>query len=331
MNMKRFCVIGSNSFSGGHFVDTLLDDSACEVIGISRSAEKSAVFLPYKKRKTPPFKFYPLDINRQTTTLFEILDAFAPEAVINFAAQGEVGTSWRYPHHWFETNAVGIVKLANGLKERPYLKRYVHISTPEVYGSCSGPVVETAPMNPSTPYAASKAAGDLFLFTLVKQYQFPLVMIRSTNVYGKHQQLYRIIPRAIINLQQGKKIMLHGGGKAVKSYIHIRDVCNGIRMAMEKGENGEIYHLSGEDEISIRDLVRKICERMGCGFESAVADVPDRPGQDARYSVDSTKARRAFGWAPKIGLDEGIKEIIEWIEEDWEQILKEPLEYIHQE
>lgn len=328
--MSRFAVIASNSFSGGHMVDRLLADSGNEVIGISRSPEKDPLFLPYKRRKNPPFRFFQFDLNRDIGSICECLDAFQPEYVINFAAQGEVGTSWKYPHHWFETNAVGIVKLADALKDRKYLKRYVQISTPEVYGTCTGAVTEEAPINPSTPYAASKAAGDLFIRTCIRQYGFPAVFIRSTNVYGVHQQLYRIIPRTVIYLKQGKVIGLHGGGRAAKCYIHIRDVCEGILAAALHGTNGEIYHLSTDDEIAICDLVRKICVRMGRDFSKVAETVDERPGQDARYFIDSGKARRQFGWSPEIGLDDGVAEMIRWIGENWAAIQKEPLEYIHQ-
>lgn len=329
--MSRFAVIGSNSFSGGHMVDRLLQDGDHAVLGVSRSPEKSPLFLPYKTGKNPNFRFEQLDLNHQSSQLIECLDGFQPEVVINFAAQGEVGSSWQNPHHWFETNAVGIVKLVDALKNRKYLKRYVQISTPEVYGTCSGKVTENAPLNPSTPYAASKAAGDLFLMTLIKQYHFPAIFIRSTNVYGIHQQLYRIIPRTIIYLKQGKTIPLHGGGKAVKSYIHIRDVCDGILKAALLGKNGEIYHLSAYEEIAIRDLVQTICEKMGFDFSKATETVAERPGQDARYFIDSTKARSDLQWKPSIKMEEGIPEMIGWIEKNWGAIQKEPLEYIHQQ
>ncbi|OGQ44889.1 MAG: hypothetical protein A3H42_06295 [Deltaproteobacteria bacterium RIFCSPLOWO2_02_FULL_46_8] len=329
--MSRFAVIASNSFSGGHMVERLLQDDSHEVVGVSRSPEKSPLFLPYKKRENPRFQFWQFDLNNQSSQILECLDDFQPEYIINFAAQGEVGTSWKYPQQWFETNAVGIVKLANALKERNYLKRYVQISTPEVYGSCTGQVTETTPINPSSPYAASKAAGDLFLATIAKQYQFPCVFIRSTNVYGVHQQLYRIIPRTIIYLRQGKTIPLHGGGKAIKSYIHIKDVCDGVFAGTLNGQNSEIYHLSAYEEIAVCDLVRKICEKMGYDFSEVTENVAERPGQDARYFIDSTKARTAFGWEPKIKMDEGVQEMIEWIDENWSAIQNESLEYIHQQ
>lgn len=326
---RRFVVIGSNSFSGSDFVDLLLNDEQNEVVGISRSPEKSALFLPYKERQGANFKFYQMDLNHHRPQIMELLDSFKPEYVVNFAAQSEVGPSWQNPSQWFQTNAVAITELAHALKDRDYLQRYVHISSPEVYGTCEGRVTESAPLNPSTPYAASKAAGDLSLFTFVKNFDFPLVMIRSTNVYGAHQQLFKIIPRAVIYIKMGKTIELHGSGRAVKSYIHIRDISRGESLAIEKGRTGEIYHLSSDKGTTIRDVVKIICDKMGVAFEKVTKTIGERLGQDAAYVIDSSKARQEFGWRPEITFEEGISGVIEWIEDNWDEIQREPLEYVH--
>lgn len=326
---RRIVVIGSNSFSGSDFIDLLLDDERNEVVGISRSPEKSALFLPYKRRQGANFKFYQMDLNRHMPQIVELLDAFEPGYVVNFAAQSEVAPSWGYPEQWFQTNVVALAKLTNALKDRDYLKRYVHISSPEVYGACEGRVTESAPLNPSTPYAASKAAADLFLFTLVKNFRFPLIMIRSTNVYGAYQQLWKIIPRSVIYLKMRKKIQLHGSGVAVKSYIHIRDVSRGELAAMKRGRPGTIYHLSPDRGYAVRDVVRTICDLMGRDFEASTVTVGERLGQDAAYLIDSSRAREAFGWSPKISLGDGLAGAITWIEDNWNQIQKESLEYVH--
>lgn len=328
-NGQRYVVIGSNSFSGSDFTDLLLENPENDVIGISRSPEKSPLFLRYKRHVNPRFRFYQIDLNHDMPGLLELLDRERPEFVVHFAALLEPGYSWHKPEQWFETNVVALVRLADHLKEQRYLKRYLHISTPEVYGSCKGIVKEDTPLNPSTPYAASKAAGDLFLFTLVKGFSFPMIMIRSTNVYGAHQQLYRIIPRSVIYLRTGRIIPLHGGGAAIKSYIHIRDVSRGELAALERGTPGSIYHLSPDSSITVRGLVQLICERMGRRFEDAIATVDERLGQDAAYVIDSSRARRELGWNPQVSLDGGVDEVIAWIECNWNAIRKQSLEYEH--
>ena len=260
---------------------------------------------------------------------FKLLSEFEPEYSVNYAAQGEVAPSWEHPGQWFQTNAVAVANLGNFLRKQNWLKKYVHISSPEVYGACEGTVKENAPLNPSTPYAASKAAGDLFLFTLVKNFKFPLVMIRSTNVYGAHQQLFKIIPRSIIYIKKEKTIELHGGGQAVKSYIHIRDISRGELAAMEEGRCGEMYHFSPDKGISIRVLVKLICEKMGVVFNEATRDVGERIGQDAAYIIDSSKAREELSWKPAVFFEKGLGEVIAWVEDNWEDIKKQQLRYVH--
>lgn len=328
--MQRIAVIGSNSFSGSDFVDLLLEDPRRAVLGISRSPEKSALFLPYRRHGGARFRFEQLDLNHDLPRILAALDTFAPEAVVNFAAQSEVAPSWEDPGQWFQTNAVAVARLTDALKDRPWLRRYVHISSPEVYGTCEGTVTEDAPVNPSTPYAASKAAGDLFLFTLARHFGFPLVMIRSTNVYGARQQLFKIIPRTAIYLKTGRTVPLHGGGIAVKSYVHIRDVSRGELAAMEHGEPGTIYHLSPDRGYAVRDVVRRLCEMLGRPFEKATVPVEERRGQDAAYVIDSTRARRDLDWAPRVSIDEGLAEVVRWVETNWDQIRREPLEYVYQ-
>jgi dTDP-glucose 4,6-dehydratase len=328
--MEKVLVIGSNSFSGSDFIDLLLGETDYEVIGVSRSAEKSAVFLSYRLREElSRFSFHQIDMNRDMDALRELLDRERPAYVVNFAAQSEVAPSWENPGHWFQTNAVAIAELGHHLKDCAWLERYVHISSPEVYGTCEGTVREDAPVNPTTPYAASKAAGDLMLSTLVKNYDFPLVSIRATNVYGAHQQLFKIIPRSVIYLKLGRTIELHGGGVAVKSYIHIRDVSHGELAAMRGGQPGELYHLSPDQGVAVRDVVATICERLGKDFEQSTTGVAERLGQDRAYVIDSTKARETFGWAPQVSLREGIDGVADWIERDWDTIRSETLDYVH--
>ncbi|MBI3508841.1 MAG: GDP-mannose 4,6-dehydratase [Chlamydiia bacterium] len=329
--MDKVLVIGSNSFSGSDFIDLLLEEGKYQVMGVSRSPEKSALFLPYKKKSSQNYTFHQIDLNQDLGKLNQLLDAFQPKYIVNFAAQSEVAPSWENPGHWFQTNAVALTCLFNLLKDKKYLAKYVHISSPEVYGTCEGTVYENAPLNPTTPYAASKAAGDLSLFTFYKNFHFPFVMIRATNVYGPYQQLFKIIPRSILYIKGNKPIELHGGGVAVKSYIHIRDVSKGELLAMEKGEIGQIYHLSPDAGVSVRSVVEQICKNLAVPFEKATVVAPERLGQDKAYIIDSTKARRTLGWLPEIPLTKGVPNTIQWVQENYNELVKLPLSYVHKE
>lgn len=328
--MSKFVVLGSNAFSGQDFVDLLLDNPSREVIGISRSEERPDFLLRYKQRDNlDRYTFRQFDMNDDIDPLLSFLDSEKPEFIINFAAQSEVGPSWIHPEHWFQTNTVALAKIVNHLRQKDYLQRYLHVSSPEVYGNCVGTVLEDAPLNPSTPYAASKAAADMLLDVYRKEYNFPLMSVRATNVYGARQQLFKITLRTMIYLKLGKTIQLHGGGTAVKSYIHIRDVSRGELAILENGTVGELYHLSPDRGISVKDLVKMICEKMGKNFDTCVETVAERPGQDAAYVIDSTKARDSLGWAPEISLEDGVADAFAWVEQNWSQIQDYPIDYIH--
>jgi dTDP-glucose 4,6-dehydratase len=323
-------VLGANSFSGQDFVDLLLDDPAHRVIGVSRSPERSPAFLRYRSRADlSRYRYVKCDLNADMDVLLALLDKERPEAVVNFAAQSEVAPSWDHPEHWFETNTVALARLVNHLRRREYLKRYLHVSSPEAYGTCEGKVVESAPFNPSTPYAASKAAADLLLSTFRKQFGFPLLTVRATNVYGARQQLFKIIPRTAIFLKLDRTIELHGGGQAVKSYIHVRDVSRGELAILEKGRLGEVYHLSPDSGVAVKDVVRRLCEKLGKDFAASTRAVAERPGQDKAYVLDSTKARGELGWKPEVDLDAGLAEVVEWVQRNWDEISRQPLDYQH--
>lgn len=326
--MSPILVVGSNSFSGASFVDYLLEQGQ-KVIGTSRSVEPIDAMLPYKWRDHEDFAFHQLDLNKDLSRIIELINDQQPEYVINFAAQSMVGESWKSPEDWFMTNAVSTIKLHDALRKLTFLKRYVHISTPEVYGSCEGFVKEDFPFNPSTPYAVSRAAADMSLRTFRATYDFPVVTTRAANVYGPGQQLYRIIPRTILFILLGKKLELHGGGESTRSFIHMHDVSDATWRIAQHGVNGDTYHISTNEVISIRDLVAKICAKLGARFEDHVQIVGERLGKDSAYHLDSTKVRTQLGWSDKVTLDQGIDECIAWVQKNIEILRDEPMNYIH--
>ncbi|MFQ5912850.1 MAG: NAD-dependent epimerase/dehydratase family protein [Nitrospinota bacterium] len=321
-------VIGSNCFTGSHIVDALLG-AEWTVVGLSRSREYEAIFLPYKARPSPNFRFYQVDLVRQGDRLLDILDDARPECVINVAALSEVALSNFQPLEYFQTNTLGVVNLCNELRSREYLRRYVHISSAEVYGNCTGSVKEDAPLIPSTPYAASKAAADMYLLTLRKNFDFSVSLVRSTNVYGRHQQPFKIIPRTVIFLRQGRRIELHGGGKAVKSFVHVRDVAAGVMKIVEAEPPAGVYHFSTKNSQTVAEIVEMLCSQMGKDFRSATVSVGERLGQDTQYLLDWSKAADELDWAPQVSLRDGLDDAIAWVEESWDEILRHPLEYVH--
>ncbi len=326
--MHKLFVIGSNSFSGSSFVDFALDHGV-EVIGTSRSAEPVDALLPYKWRPRKQFTFHQMDLNAHLPEMMDLIQKFKPAYVINFAAQSMVAESWRAPGDWFQTNTVSTIKLHDELRKYDFIQHYVHVSTPEVYGSCSGFVREDYPLNPSTPYAVSRAAADLSLRTFHNAYNFPVVTTRAANVYGPGQQLYRIIPRTILFILLGRKLQLHGGGVSTRSFIHMKDVSEATWRIMEKGVNGDTYHISTQEIVSIRELVERICKKLEVPFEDYVEVVGERLGKDAAYQLDSGKLRKELGWQDQVSLDQGLDDCIAWVHKHFEMLKGQPYDYIH--
>ena len=210
-----------------------------------------------------------------------------------------------------------------------FIKKYVHVTTPEVYGSMDCWQKESFDFDPSTPYAVSRAAADMSLHSYWDAFQFPVVFTRAANVYGPGQQLYRIIPRTIMSIKLGRKLQLHGGGISTRSFIHMDDVSTATLRIARDSPAGEIYHISTNDIISIRDLVELICEMMNVDFESVVEVGEERLGKDAAYLLDSSKLRDTFNWQDRIPLKKGINEVIKWVDGNFDNLKTQPQDYIH--
>lgn len=328
-NREKFLVLGSNSFSGASFVKYLLEQGA-SVVGVSRSAEPHEAFLPYRWLDTTNnFRFFDLDLNCDLDAIDKLVRDERPQYVVNFAAQSMVAESWQNPEHWFQTNVVATIRLHERLRRLEFLRKYVHVTTPEVYGSTNGSVLEDAPFNPSTPYAVSRAAADMSLRTFFAAYAFPVVFTRSANVFGPGQQLYRIVPRTILFMKLGRKLQLHGGGTSERSFIHARDVADATYRVAREGQPGESYHISTDRQVSIRILVEMICERLGTSFKDNVEIVGERLGKDAAYRLDSSKIRRELGWSDRITLEAGLDETIGWVNRFFEVLKSQPMQYEH--
>ena len=329
MKYQRYAVLGSNSFAGAAFVARALA-LGFDVIGCNRSLQSSPIFSRYAQlASSGKYEFFQADINIDLDLIMRRLDEFSPEVVVDFAGQGMVAESWSAPEQWFTTNIVAKVKLHNHLRQRNWLRRYIRISTPEVYGSQENLLTESWQYNPTTPYAVSHAAIDMSLRTFHNQYNFPVVFTRYANFFGPGQQLYRIVPRTIIYALLGRKLQLHGGGTSVRAFIFGDDVADAIIRSAEDGVVGENYHFSPERFLTIRQVVEIICDRMGVDV-SAVAEIgQERPGKDQAYLMDASKARGTLAWRESVTFEQGIDKTIEWVKKSIEEIKKLPLDYVH--
>ena len=339
MQKDKFMVIGSNSFSGSYCVDLLLRKGYF-VIGVSRSSEPNKIFLPYKwclggeqeNIRIKNFLFKKIDLNKDLRKLINIFDEYEITHVINFAAQGMVSESWLNPNNWYQTNLISQVALHDELRKKKKLKKYLHFTTPEVYGDTKNKwISESKYFSPTTPYAVSRAACDMHLESFRKAYNFPVVYTRAANVYGPGQQLYRIIPRTILSCLSGEKLKLHGRGVSERSFIYIKDAIKATVDICLESKPGSSFHISTNEAITIKYLVNKICNLLSVNFEKVVTYSDERLGKDQSYFLDSKKLRKEFCWDEEYKLDDGIQSTIKWVKENYNVIKNMSWNYIHKE
>lgn len=328
MSPNTVLVLGSNSFSGAWFCGYLLQ-LGINVIGVSRSARPVDALCPDKLLSETPLNFHQLDVNNDFEALVALMNQHKPAVIVNFAAQSMVGQSWEFPEHWYMTNCVSTAKLMNVLKNADWLDRYVHISTPEVYGHCTGSITEHHNYQPSTPYAISRAAGDMNLHALHQVFDFPVVFTRAANVYGPGQPLYRIIPRTLLSILKQEKLPLHGGGVSERSFIHMQDVADATWKIALEGTLGDIYHIATTDSITIRALVEKICTQMDYPFEQLCDVQEERLGKDQAYLLNSDKLRTELNWTDHIDLTTGLQQSIDWARQHIDVLASLPMDYVH--
>jgi dTDP-glucose 4,6-dehydratase len=241
------------------------------------------------------------------------------DAVVHFAAESHVDRSIYAPAPVIETNITGTFNLLE-IARKLRVQRFVHVSTDEVYGDMSpGQFAdENTPLNPSSPYSASKASSDLLVRSYVRTYGFPGVITRSSNNYGPYQFPEKFLPLLISNALEDRPLPIYGDGKQQRDWLHVQDNCRGILAVLEKGQLGEVYNIGGldvEENIAVAHRLLRLMAKP----DSLLRFVKDRPGHDRRYALRCEKIREQIGWAPNVALDEGLHQTIEWYKRyaDW--------------
>ena len=260
------------------------------------------------------YRYYVAHLGHDLPAALEILDEERPDAIVSFAAQGEGAASfgsdaWRF----YQTNCVTLARLVEALRSRDYMRRFVQISTSELYGSCESPVAEDAPIRATSPYAISKAAFDAHLQVMHRVHGFPMQIVRPSNCLTAGMQLHRIIPRAMIAARYGRRLSLQGGGAARKSYLDSHDLARAVMCVLERGQVGEVYNCGPDEPISIRSLVEKCADACDVPMRMFVDETPARVGEDSVYWLSSDKIK-ALGWTQTVPLGEGLAAMREWVD-----------------
>ena len=234
------------------------------------------------------------------------------DCVVSFAAETHVDRSISSPGSFLQSNVLGVYSLLEAIRRHNPTARFVQISTDEVYGDIlDGSFTEESTLKPSSPYSASKAAGDVFVLAYARTYGLEAMITRCTNNYGPYQFPEKLIPKTIIRARGGLKIPVYGTGQNVRDWIYVMDHCRAVEQVLMRGRKGEIYNISANEEKTNLSIAKSILDMLGMG-EDQIEFVEDRPGHDARYSLDSSKIRKELGWRPEQSFEEGLRMTVSW-------------------
>jgi dTDP-glucose 4,6-dehydratase len=244
------------------------------------------------------------------------------DVVVHFAAESHVDRSISGSADFVLTNVLGTQTLLQGALDAG-VGKFVHVSTDEVYGSIDeGSWPETHPLEPNSPYSASKASSDLLARAFHRTHGLPVSITRCSNNYGPYQFPEKVLPLFVTNLMDGGKVPLYGDGLNVRDWLHVADHCRGIQLVAEAGRPGEVYNIGGGTELTNRELTELLLDAMGADW-SSVEMVTDRKGHDRRYSVDITKISTELGYAPRVDFAEGLASTVKWYRDNrpwWEKL-----------
>jgi dTDP-glucose 4,6-dehydratase len=314
----RILVTGGCGFIGSGFVRLALARGA-EVVNLDKLTYAGNPANVAEVADHPGYRFVRADI-ADAEAVREAIEGV--DAVVNLAAESHVDRSIMDPAEFIRTDVVGTAVLLAAAREAG-VRRFVQVSTDEVYGSIGeGAFRESDPVNPSSPYSASKAGGDLQVLAWHRTYGLDAVITRGSNTYGPRQYPEKLIPLFVTNALDGEPLPVYGDGLQVRDWLHVDDHCEGIWAVMERGRAGEVYNLGGGHEETNLSVTRRILQLTGRD-ESLIRHVADRPGHDRRYALDTAKAR-GLGWAPRRGFGEGLAETVEWYRahRDWWELIK---------
>jgi dTDP-glucose 4,6-dehydratase len=311
----KLLVTGGAGFIGSAFVRLSLSDDSTRIINLDKLTYAGNLANLESVSGSPRYRFVHGDICDEAL-VNSLLAEEKPDAIVHFAAESHVDRSILSAAPAFETNLRGTFTLLEAARTHR-IGRFAHVSTDEVYGSLAAPLEadEGFPLNPSSPYSASKAGSDLLARSYFVTYRLPVVITRASNNYGPYQFPEKLIPLMISNALEARPLPVYGDGMQIRDWLYVDDHCRGIRAVLDKGRDGEIYNIGGDRSLPNLDVVRKILAATGMP-ESLIKTVEDRPGHDRRYALSSAKLGRETGWTPQVDFESGLARTIQWYREN---------------
>ena len=318
----KFLVCGGYGFIGSTFIKNHLKNFPNDIIINIDNLTIGSNKLNLSEIITENYSFINEDIKN-----FDKIEKISKDVdvIVNFAAETHVDRSIANPKPFLETNILGTYSLLESA--RKYDKKFIHVSTDEIYGDLENKESfnEDDILKPSNPYSATKAAADLLVGSYKRTYGINSIITRCTNNFGPNQFPEKLIPKTIIRASQDLKIPLYGDGNQIRSWIHVVDHVSAIDALISRGKSGEIYNITAWNEISNKDIVEKILKIMKKPSD-LIEFVPDRPGHDKHYSIDSSKIKNELNWIPKFNFDDALVQTVNWYVENkswWEPLIDE--------
>jgi dTDP-glucose 4,6-dehydratase len=308
----KILVTGGAGFIGSCFVRLLAKERASvELLNLDKLTYAGNLENLVSLDGNPRYHFVKGDIC-DAALVDRLFTEWKPDAVVHFAAESHVDRSIFSPLPVLETNVRGTFTLLEAARAHR-LERFVHVSTDEVYGSLEPPLEadELFPLNPSSPYSASKAGSDLLALSYFKTYKLPLLVTRASNNYGPYQFPEKLIPLMISNALEDRALPVYGDGLQVRDWLYVEDHCRAILALLEKGREGEIYNIGGNRSLPNLEVIHKILAAAGKP-DSLIQYVTDRPGHDRRYALSSEKLIRETGWQPATHFEQGLASTVDW-------------------
>ncbi len=314
--MKKIIVTGGLGFIGSNLIDLLLKKKF-KVINIDKVSYSSNFYNIKEFKNSKNYQFIKCDIKdkRIKSLLFKI----KPKCIFNLAAETHVDRSIDNPESFIQSNIVGVYNLLESFKElsKTYNSKLVHISTDEVYGDIlTGRSSEKHRYQPSSPYAASKAASDHLVSSYIRTYEIPAIVTNCSNNYGPKQHPEKLIPKLIYNILNNKPLPIYGNGKNSREWIYVKDHCEALIKVYQKGKVGEFYNIGTNKNLKNIDVSKKLIRvsknLIDVGKKVKITFIKDRPGHDIRYALNSNKIKNQLKWKPKINFEKGIRLTFEW-------------------
>jgi len=311
----KVLILGGSSFAGSSFINYLIKKNDYKILATYNSKKnlKKLIF----KDKLVKFKLVKLDLNKEKNSLLKIIKSFKPEFIFDFASVCMVNESWDYPNYYLRVNLNSKINFIQNMNNLPFLKKYIYVGTPEIFGSTSKPTKEnSSKFNPSTPYAISKLAFENFLTAYQKNFGNKIIITRFSNFYGRGQLEHRLIPKILKCIKKNQKFPMHGNGLTKRDFIFDEDFNNAFFKVLKNGDLGKTYHFSSNNYVSIKRVIEIICRFKNVKFKDIVYKVPERKGKDKYYLLNCAKTSKELKWKARFNLIHGLKKTIEYYDKE---------------